>query len=84
MLILEEIKMTMKLPTEFDSLTGSLTKTLREFKRLPKKLTSIGLVFVFTISKISVFQAVLKGLFLTIVPLQIQLQSVMIDDFVYS
>ena len=84
MLILEEIKMTMKLPTELDSLTGSLTKTLSEFKRLPKKLTSIGLVFVFTISKISVFQAVLKGLFLTIVPLQIQLQSVMIDDFVYS
>ena len=83
MLILEEIKMTMKLPTEFDSLTGSLTKTLSEFKRLPKKLTSIGLVFVFTISKISVFQAVLKGLFLTI-QIQIQLQSVMIDDFVYS
>ena len=33
------------------------------FKRLPKKLTSIGLVFAFTISKFSVLEAVLKGLF---------------------
>ena len=74
-LILEEIKMTMKLPTAFYSLTGSSIRTLRISEKTYLHWLRIGFYYFEDFSPPSSFERS----FLTIVPLQIQSHSMSYD-----
>ena len=81
-LILEEIKMTMNTHRVW-LISGVINQTIASLKDFRKNLPHLASIRFYYFEDFSPQSSSGKS-FLTIVPLQIQLHSVMIDDFVHS